>query len=658
MGLYVTPHRPESCGSVSGMIGVRIDPSDPRTPIAPTRGPLSSDSLAALGDAGDAGDGDYVVGGAGEDEGGTGSTANSGGKDCNTAGHNVNERKTEEAVVAQQQEHINITDASAGLIETTIGRDRLGKRIGAACGDSQKVVSQLSAHKLQLQNDQNATIAAARRKYLVRRNSDVVHDNAEQTHVLPSSFSRPQLIGELMHHIRRAFLEVVRVSYWRQINSGKLPRKSSATLILLNSIDVALENISGPGLHDWQVIEAKYRHYFTSQRNRVNPLRAVTRVISHSMPPMPNFVAGASIKRSNSSGISEKAMAALSGPTPVVEGATSLTGSRKYVPLCRINGKEEAARDAEAPPGSGGVEGGDGDGDGDGNASDGFGGGGGAEDSKETETAHPPMGGAAATLAQIVRDHNEAQIVYLLTAFIDAHHYAQKRIPTYLGDTDTIDTPEEALVVQESRAVVALAKARLAAIDPQVVTVQVSKQTARWIVHRQEDQIELFVQEGILTERDAEALFEEAERDLHVLGKVDWTDVLSTVSDQAAAALYCPGLWGGTCAASAGGAAEVADPLHVHSHHSHHSHSHKSSFYHGQVQVQVQGQGQGLGPGNHGPSSASDGALSSSRHHHTNTSANANNNTNVTSFVSVPERRAAGKALGVDLDVGDGVELV
>jgi hypothetical protein len=206
--------------------------------------------------------------------------------------------------------------------------------------------------------------------------------------------------------------------------------------------------------------------------------------------------------------------------------------------------------------------------------------------------------------------------------------------------------------------VVALAKARLAAIDPQVVTVQVSKQTARWIVHRQEDQIELFVQEGILTERDAEALFEEAERDLHVLGKVDWTDVLSTVSDQAAAALYCPGLWGGTCAASAGGAAEVADPLHVHSHHSHHSHSHKSSFYHGQVQVQVQGQGQGLGPGNHGPSSASDGALSSSRHHHTNTSANANNNTNVTSFVSVPERRAAGKALGVDLDVGDGVELV
>ncbi|KAJ1390437.1 hypothetical protein B484DRAFT_409008 [Ochromonadaceae sp. CCMP2298] len=149
-------------------------------------------------------------------------------------------------------------------------------------------------------------------------------------------------------------------------------------------------------------------------------------------------------------------------------------------------------------------------------------------------------------IAKSLKDYREAQIVYLLTTFIDAHHYAQKRIPYYLGDTETIDTPEEALVVQESRVIVAYAKARLAAIDPSIVTLQCSKQTARWILHMQEDQIEEFLHEGIITPNDAEALFHEVEHDLKALGKVEWINILlAKVYDKAAGVLCCRDFCGG-----------------------------------------------------------------------------------------------------------------
>mmetsp|Transcript_6728 Transcript_6728/g.14764 ORF Transcript_6728/g.14764 Transcript_6728/m.14764 type:complete len:857 (+) Transcript_6728:153-2723(+) len=99
-------------------------------------------------------------------------------------------------------------------------------------------------------------------------------DDAEEMHHMPDSFQRPLVLNELLTHIRRAFLEVVRVSYWRQINSGKLPRKSSAALILLNSIDVALETTDTPGLQDWDVIETSHRALFASQTNYQDPIAA------------------------------------------------------------------------------------------------------------------------------------------------------------------------------------------------------------------------------------------------------------------------------------------------------------------------------------------------------------------------------------------------
>jgi hypothetical protein len=363
-----------------------------------------------------------------------------------------------------------------------------------------------------------------------RFNSDVVHDDAEHHHAVPSTFARPQLLSELMTHIRRAFLDVVRVSYWRQINSGKLPRKSSAALILLNSIDVAMEQVKQPGLHDWDVIEKQYAAYFRAQRNYVDPIMAMRR----------SFY----ITRSGSAQLS------------LGSARRAPRGARRYATQLMPEGRPPALSDA-VEAGITTTAGGDGSG----------GGGGGRESSGSAKTggAGPQVVGEgdhdsldddlvrvadvdfesdestqrSNDLAQVVQDHQDAQIVYLLTAFIDAHNYAQKRIPFYLGDTETIDTPEEALVVQESRDLVAKAKARLAAIDHNIVVVQVSKQTARWIVHRQEDQIEEFLKEGIITAKDAECLFHEAEHDLLLLGKVEWTDVFIAATEQLRTALDC-----------------------------------------------------------------------------------------------------------------------
>eukprot|EP01035_Chromulina_nebulosa_P019309 gene19309-25170_t len=55
---------------------------------------------------------------------------------------------------------------------------------------------------------------------------------------------------DLIIKFRNVFLNVIRISYWNQISSGRLPRGSNAAMILLNSIDVGLETSHTPGAAD------------------------------------------------------------------------------------------------------------------------------------------------------------------------------------------------------------------------------------------------------------------------------------------------------------------------------------------------------------------------------------------------------------------------
>lgn len=119
--------------------------------------------------------------------------------------------------------------------------------------------------------------------------------------------------------------------------------------------------------------------------------------------------------------------------------------------------------------------------------------------------------------ARSATDYRHAQAVYLLHGFVEAHEYAQRKIPFYLGETEGIDTPEEALVVRESQHLVAQAHKLLDLIRREILTMQLSKQAARWILHMQEDQISEFRDEGILTGKHAEEMLEDVQHDFRTL---------------------------------------------------------------------------------------------------------------------------------------------
>jgi hypothetical protein len=49
-------------------------------------------------------------------------------------------------------------------------------------------------------------------------------------------------------------VHVLKAEYWHVIDVGKLPRKSEAALMLLNSVDCAVDRVDIP-LHDWDSLE-------------------------------------------------------------------------------------------------------------------------------------------------------------------------------------------------------------------------------------------------------------------------------------------------------------------------------------------------------------------------------------------------------------------
>jgi hypothetical protein len=61
----------------------------------------------------------------------------------------------------------------------------------------------------------------------------------------------------VVSYIRTVFLEIVRVEYWRCIESGRLPRNSFSAKYLLYSIDVGLDYVKDmkKGFRDWDCIE-------------------------------------------------------------------------------------------------------------------------------------------------------------------------------------------------------------------------------------------------------------------------------------------------------------------------------------------------------------------------------------------------------------------
>jgi NhaP-type Na+/H+ or K+/H+ antiporter len=85
-----------------------------------------------------------------------------------------------------------------------------------------------------------------------------------------------EVSAELLGYLRHVFLEMVRSNYLQAITEGKLPRLSSATQILLHSIDMASADPSHGSLKDWDVIN--------QQLHEPSYFHVLLRSIRHHLP--------------------------------------------------------------------------------------------------------------------------------------------------------------------------------------------------------------------------------------------------------------------------------------------------------------------------------------------------------------------------------------
>ena len=84
----------------------------------------------------------------------------------------------------------------------------------------------------------------------LKQQQQQLRNKAQTMMMKDSSFSR-----DICIKIRKVFLQVVHVSYWKQLKAGKLPRHSLAALVLLGAQDQASEmNFLANELMDWHII--------------------------------------------------------------------------------------------------------------------------------------------------------------------------------------------------------------------------------------------------------------------------------------------------------------------------------------------------------------------------------------------------------------------
>lgn len=114
----------------------------------------------------------------------------------------------------------------------------------------------------------------------------------------------------------------------------------------------------------------------------------------------------------------------------------------------------------------------------------------------------------------------EERKILMLTTFIDAHLYAQRKIPRHVGNHDTVDTHEQALVIEESIIVVEDAKRELNNFNARMIQCHKSHQVILKMFHMKEDLVLEFEEEGILSEEDSEHLLEEIARDVKTLNEI------------------------------------------------------------------------------------------------------------------------------------------
>jgi NhaP-type Na+/H+ or K+/H+ antiporter len=81
----------------------------------------------------------------------------------------------------------------------------------------------------------------------------------------------------------------------------------------------------------------------------------------------------------------------------------------------------------------------------------------------------------------------EGDKVYMLTSFLESHNYAQRILAKYLGEKGYVDTPEEGMVISESKVAMTRADELLKAIDPEIVSFHATEMVARMVLNMAND---------------------------------------------------------------------------------------------------------------------------------------------------------------------------
>jgi NhaP-type Na+/H+ or K+/H+ antiporter len=289
---------------------------------------------------------------------------------------------------------------------------------------------------------------------------------------------------DLLMTMRKVFLEVLRVNYFKQINSGQLPRKSFAAILLLNSIDVSLNKIESANDKLEDLFILSNLHYYLKKllekRNekcnfKANPVAASNkRPQSISKPPV---VAA------------DEGQEECPSPTATIGDDHFITQLHGHQPLSHnhhgIGNNNNNNNNNHAS----------------------------INNNKNSIDEDPKY--------QSYSIHLQT-VVMILMAFIEAHEFAQSRIVFYLGETkEGIDTPEEDIVICESKFMVSIAKEMLMCIYKPILKLIYSKRILFAIFNLQRSLIEQFVVEGIINMKYSEILYEEISSDVNYLQSLE-----------------------------------------------------------------------------------------------------------------------------------------
>ena len=117
--------------------------------------------------------------------------------------------------------------------------------------------------------------------------------------------------------------------------------------------------------------------------------------------------------------------------------------------------------------------------------------------------------------------YHDEYVVSVLTNYISAHKYSQRKAPHFLGD-DIIHTVESQRIIQESVDTCEQAEAILQSLDPKIVEYHVLRQVSSRVITLQEEMINQFLEKGVLFPMDASILIDEVDAQRHSLKNEHW----------------------------------------------------------------------------------------------------------------------------------------